>query len=130
MSGTITKEGSNGNGDSRSRKQFMNSKWLFVFPLATLTGDDLLADELNVEEKDPGKLGSSNGPRTSQISRQIVTKDIVPHSPGFQVQTETLLIGPENLEISTHEEAIQEASMSDSLTSSFSHDIWLKSSTI
>ncbi|XP_069432360.1 protein unc-13 homolog B isoform X3 [Ovis canadensis] len=124
MSGTITKEGSNGNGDSMVQEVVHEQQMAFCVSISNTTEMISLADELNVEEKDPGKLGSSNGPRTSSdFQTNQSQKDIVPHSPGFQAQTETLLIGPENLEISTHEEAfIQEASMSDSLTSSFSHD--------
>lgn len=124
MSGTITKEGSNGNGDSLVQEVVHEQQMASCVSISNTTEIISLADELNIEENDPGKLGSSNGPRTSsdfQINQS--QKDNVPHSPGFQAQTETLLIGPETLEISTHEEAfIQEASMNDSLPSSFSHD--------
>ena len=125
MSGAITKESSNGNGDSMVQEVVHEQQMAPCVSISNTTEVISLVDELNVEENDPGKPGSSNGPGTSsdfQINQSH--KDIVPHSPGFQVQTETLLLGPETLEISTHEEEafIQEASMRDSLASSFSHD--------
>ncbi|KAB0358936.1 hypothetical protein FD754_003092 [Muntiacus muntjak] len=125
MSGAITKESSNGSGDSMVQEVVHEQQMAPCVSISSTTEVISLADKLNVEENDPGKPGSSNGPGTSsdfQISQS--QKDIVPHSPGFQVQTETLFLGPETLEISTHEEEafIQEASMSDPLASSFSHD--------
>ncbi|KAB0368661.1 hypothetical protein FD755_019695 [Muntiacus reevesi] len=125
MSGAITKESSNGSGDSMVQEVVHEQQMASCVSISSTTEVISLADKLNVEENDPGKPGSSNGPGTSsdfQISQS--QKDIVPHSPGFQVQTETLFFGPETLEISTHEEEafIQEASMSDPLASSFSHD--------
>ncbi|XP_055282947.1 uncharacterized protein LOC129556782 [Moschus berezovskii] len=124
MSGTITEEGSNGDGDSMVQEVVHEQQMAPCVSISNTTEIISLADELNVEENDPGKLGSNNGPGTSsdfQINQS--QKDIVPHSPGFQAQTETRLIGPETLEVSTYEEAfVQEASVSDSLASSFSHD--------
>ncbi|XP_035877785.1 protein unc-13 homolog B isoform X17 [Phyllostomus discolor] len=85
-----------------------------------------LEDELSVGEAYQGKLESSNGPGISLPDFQMnqLQKDNIPHSPGFQAQAETLLIGPETLGVASHEEDdfIQETSPRGLLAKSFSHD--------
>ncbi|XP_037350507.1 uncharacterized protein LOC119232556 [Talpa occidentalis] len=62
------------------------------------------ADELTVEKDYQGKLSSiNNGVGTSLAEFQMnqLQKDFVLHSPGFQAQAETLLIGLETLGVAS-----------------------------
>ncbi|KAJ8794446.1 hypothetical protein J1605_018899 [Eschrichtius robustus] len=126
MSDTMTREGSNDNRGSIVQEVVHEQQMAPCVSISNTTKVTSLADELNVENDYPGKLGSSNGPGTSLKDFQVSQsqKDIVPHSQQFQAQSETLLIGPETLEVSPHEEEafIQETFLSDSPASSFSHD--------
>ncbi|XP_030740035.2 protein unc-13 homolog B isoform X1 [Globicephala melas] len=126
MSNTMTREDSNDIRGSIVPEVVHEQQMAPCVSISNITKVTSLADELNVENDYPGKLGSSNGPGTSLKDFQVSQsrKDIVPHSPQLQAQSETLLIGPETLEVSPHEEEafIQEAFLSDSPASSFSHD--------
>lgn len=85
-----------------------------------------LEDELNVGEACQEKLEPTNGPGIFLPDFQMnqLQKDNIPHSPGFQAQTETLLIGPETIGVASHEEDdfIQEAFPGGLLAKSFSCD--------
>lgn len=87
-------------------------------------GVTFLDDELNVGENYQGKPGSSDGSWISLVDFQLnqLQTDIAPHSPGYQAQTETLLIGPETFEVASQEDFIQEPFLSCSLAKSFPHD--------
>ncbi|XP_031305819.1 uncharacterized protein LOC116152678 [Camelus dromedarius] len=124
--GTVSREGSNGNRDSIVQEVVHEQQMASFVSISNTTEVTLPADELNVEEDYQGKLGFSKGLGTSSADFPInqSQKDIVPHLSGFQAQTETLLIGPETLEVSPPEEEafLQEAFPRDSPANSFSHD--------
>ncbi|XP_053060933.1 protein unc-13 homolog B isoform X12 [Acinonyx jubatus] len=124
MSGTMTREGSSGNRDHIIQEVAHEQQIVPCVSISNTTEVTCLTDELNVEDYQ-GKLDSSNGPGTSLANFQMnKLQDDVPHSPGFQVQTETLLIGPETLGVAPYEEEpfIQEVFPCDNLAKSFSHD--------
>uniref|UniRef100_A0A8D0XHZ7 Unc-13 homolog B n=1 Tax=Sus scrofa TaxID=9823 RepID=A0A8D0XHZ7_PIG len=126
IGGTMAREGSNGNRDCIVQEVVQELQKAPCVSIINTTEITSLADKFDIEEHYPGKLGSSNGPGTSLADFQLnqSQKDIVSHSSGFQAQSETLLICPETPEVSPHEEEAftQEAFVSDSLASSFSHD--------
>ncbi|XP_066112926.1 protein unc-13 homolog B isoform X2 [Saccopteryx bilineata] len=122
--GTMT-EGSNGNSDRIVQEVVHEQQMAPCVSVSNTVEVTFLEDELNVGEDSQGKLEFSNGSRISLTDFQMnqLQKDIVGHSPGFQAQTETPLIGPENLGVASHkEDFMQEAFTSSSLVRSFSHD--------
>lgn len=124
MGGTMN-EGSNGNRDSIVQEVVHEQQMAPCVSISNIIEVTFLEDELNVGVDYQGKLGSSNGSRISLADFQLnqLQKDIIPHSPGFQRQTETLLIGPETFGVASHEEDfIQEAFPSGLLAKSFTHD--------
>ncbi|XP_034872273.1 protein unc-13 homolog B isoform X5 [Mirounga leonina] len=126
MGGTRTGEGSSGNRDSIVQEVVHEQQMAPCVSISNTIGVTSLTDVLNVEKDYQGKLDSRNGLGTSLADFQMnqLQNDIVPHSPEFQAQTETLLIGPETLGVAPCEEEpfIQEAFPSGSLAKSFPHD--------
>ncbi|KAM5331844.1 uncharacterized protein AAES06_012001 [Glossophaga mutica] len=124
MGGTMT-ESPCGNRDSIVQEAVHEHQMTPCVSISNTSEVALLEDELNVGEAYQGKLESSNGPGISLPEFQMnqLQKDNVPYSPGFQAQTETLLIGPEALGVASHEEDFrQEAFPRGLLAKSFSHD--------
>lgn len=123
MNGTMNREGSSGNRDRIVQEAVHEQQMAPCISISNTIEVTSLTDVLNVEKDYQGKLDSSNGPGTSLADFQKL-QDNVPHSPEFQVQTETLLIGPETLGVASYEKehSIQEAFPSDSLAKCFSHD--------
>uniref|UniRef100_A0A7N5JML8 Unc-13 homolog B n=1 Tax=Ailuropoda melanoleuca TaxID=9646 RepID=A0A7N5JML8_AILME len=126
IGGTMTGEGSSGNRDSIVQQVVHEEQMAPGVSISHTIEVTSLTGELNVEKDYQGKLDSSNGLGTSLADFQMnqLQNDIVPHSPEFQAQTETLLIGPETLGVAPYEEEpfVQEAFSSGSLAKSFSHD--------
>ncbi|XP_036891945.1 protein unc-13 homolog B isoform X6 [Sturnira hondurensis] len=123
MGGTMT-ESPCGNTDSIVQEVVHEHQMTPCVSISNTIEVAFLEDELNVAEAYQGKLESSNGPGISLPDFQMnqLQKDNVPHSPGFQAQTETLLSGPEALGVASHEDFIQEAFPRGLLAKSFSHD--------
>ncbi|XP_036186361.1 protein unc-13 homolog B isoform X1 [Myotis myotis] len=120
MCGTVN-EGSNGNRGSIVQELIHEQQTAPCVSINNTIEVTFLDDELNVGENYQGKLGSSDGSSADFQLNQLQT-DIAPHSPGYQAQTEALLIGPETFEVASHEDFIQEAFLSCSLASAFPHD--------
>ncbi|KAM8802402.1 uncharacterized protein V5649_004827 [Rhynchonycteris naso] len=122
--GTMT-GGSNGNSASIVQEVVHEQQMAPCVSISNTVEVTFLEDELNVRKDSQGQLEFSNGSGISLADFQMnqLQKDIVGHSPGFQTQTETPLIGQENLGVSSHkEDFMQEAFPSSSLVKSFSHD--------
>nr|KAF6332320.1 unc-13-like protein B [Pipistrellus kuhlii] len=124
MSGTVN-EGSNGNRGSIVQELIHEQQMAPCISINNTIEVTFLDDELNVGENYQGNLGSRDGSWISLADFQLnqLQTDSAPHSPEYQAQTETLLIGPETFEVASHEEdVIQEAFLSSSLAKSFPHD--------
>ncbi|KAK1334349.1 hypothetical protein QTO34_005353 [Cnephaeus nilssonii] len=122
MSGTVN-EGSNGNRGSIVQELIHEQQMAPCVSISNTVEVTFLDDELNVGENYQGKLGSRSWISLADFQLNQLQTDIAPHSPGYQAQTETLLIGPETFEVASHEgDFIQEAFLSGSLAKSFPHD--------
>lgn len=126
MGDTMTRASSSSTGDSIVQEVVHEQQTAPCVSISNSIKVTYLTDEHKGEKDYQRKLDSSNGLGTSVADFQMnqLQNDIVPHSPEFQAQTETLPTGLETTGVAPYEEEpfIQEALPSGSLAQSFSHD--------
>ncbi|XP_064147837.1 protein unc-13 homolog B isoform X7 [Loxodonta africana] len=126
IGGTMTREGSNGNKDSIAQEVVHDQQMTPSVSNNNTIEITSLTDELSIENYQGKQNSGNNGPGTSLADSQMtqLQKDIVPHSPLFQAQAETLRNGPETFGMAPYEEEAfnQKTFPYDSLVKSLSHD--------